>query len=46
MVHRPILDQDLRQLARGVTITTPVQRDRVNKLITARTLPCEVKSSS
>ena len=42
MVHRPILDQDLKQLSRGVTITTPIQRDRVNRLIRARTLPCEV----
>jgi hypothetical protein len=42
-VHRPITDAHLRQLAEGVVITTPVQRDRVDKLVTAMTRPCQVR---
>lgn len=41
-VHTPISDDCLERLAKGVVISTPVQRDRTSKLITARTLPCDV----
>lgn len=42
-VDKPISDKDLVMLRNGVIITTPVQRDRVDKLITAKTLGCEVE---
>lgn len=42
-VHRQISDACLGRLSRGIIISTPVQRDRVDKLVTARTLPCDVR---
>ena len=43
-VHRPIADTHLRQLARGVVITTTAQRDRgPPKVLTAPTRPCVVE---
>lgn len=42
-VNKPISDKDLLMLRNGVIITTPVQRDRVDKLITAKTLACQVE---
>jgi len=32
--------EDVQRLRDGVVISTPVQRDRVRRIITARTLPC------
>ena len=40
---RAIREEDIHKLAEGVVITTTAQRDRKTKIITARTLPCEVK---
>jgi 23S rRNA pseudouridine2604 synthase len=41
---RPLSDAHLRQLARGVVITTAAQRDRgPAKVLTAPTLPCRVE---
>ena len=43
VVDRDVRAEDARTLAEGVVISTPVQRDRVDRVLTARTLPCEVR---
>lgn len=40
--HMDVTDQDMRELADGVVITTVAQRDNTWKPLTAPTLPCEV----
>ena len=42
-VDREVRLEDVRTLREGVMISTPVQRDRVERIITARTLPCRVE---
>ena len=44
LVHKALLDEDLKQLREGVVITTVAQRDGRNrgKSLTAPTLPCQV----
>jgi len=42
-VDREIEERDVATLAEGVVISTPVQRDRVDRIVTARTLPCRIK---
>ena len=41
-VDREIDARDVLTLAEGVVISTPVQRDRVDRIVTKRTLPCHV----
>ena len=41
-VDREIDARDIATLSEGVVISTPVQRDRVDRIVTARTLPCEI----
>ena len=36
-------DEDIEKLKAGVVITTEVQRDSGNKVVTAKTKPCYVK---
>ena len=40
-VDAALRERDVETLRKGVVISTPVQRDRVDKVLTARTLPCE-----
>jgi 23S rRNA pseudouridine2604 synthase len=42
-VDREVEPEDVVTLSQGVVISTPVQRDRVDRIVTARTLPCHVK---
>ena len=42
-VDREVRAEDVQTLREGVVISTPVQRDRVNRIVTARTLPCRVE---
>ena len=44
VADRDVRAEDARTLAEGVVISTPVQRDRVDRVLTARTLPCEVRA--
>jgi len=39
-VDQEVRLEDVQRLRDGVVISTPVQRDRVRRIITARTLPC------
>ena len=41
-LDRPAREADLRTLREGVVISTPVRRDKVDRIVTARTLPCDV----
>jgi 23S rRNA pseudouridine2604 synthase len=41
-VDREVRAADVVLLRAGVVISTPVQRDRVSRIVTARTLPCRV----
>ena len=41
-VDTDIRPRDMKTLSKGVVISTPVQRDRVDRVLTARTLPCEI----
>ena len=42
-VDREVRPEDVQTLRDGVVISTPVQRDRVSRVVTARTLPCRVE---
>ena len=42
-LDRPAREADLRTLREGVVISTPVRRDKVDRIVTARTLPCDVR---
>ena len=42
-VDREVRAEDVQTLRDGVVISTPVQRDRVSRVVTARTLPCRVE---
>ena len=42
VVDAVVRPEDVRMLRDGVVISTPVQRDRVDRVLTARTLPCEI----
>ncbi|TFJ82240.1 hypothetical protein NSK_006360 [Nannochloropsis salina CCMP1776] len=42
-VDRPLTPEDLTALRDGIVISTPVQRDRADRVLTAKTLPCEVQ---
>ncbi|EWM19971.1 ribosomal large subunit pseudouridine synthase f, partial [Nannochloropsis gaditana] len=42
-VDRPLTPEDLTALRDGIVISTPVQRDRADRILTAKTLPCEVQ---
>ena len=42
-LDRPAREEDLRTLREGVVISTPVRRDKVDRIVTARTLPCDVR---
>ena len=42
-VDAALRERDVETLREGVVISTPVQRDRVDKVLTARTLPCEAR---
>jgi pseudouridine synthase len=41
-LDRPAREADLQTLREGVVISTPVRRDKVDRIVTARTLPCDV----
>ena len=42
VLDTPVRESDLQTLRDGVVISTPVRRDAVDRIATARTLPCEV----
>lgn len=45
-MDQPLTPDDLQALREGIVISTPVQRDRTDRVLTAKTLPCEVELMS
>lgn len=41
VLDRPIREVDLRTVRNGLVISTPTRRDKVDRIVTAKTLPCE-----
>ena len=42
-MDQPLTPDDLQALREGIVISTPVQRDRTDGVLTAKILPCEVE---
>ena len=43
VLDKSISERDLQTLRDGIVISTPVRRDKVDRIVTAKTLPCELE---